>query len=120
MGWVDSERRKEYFKTYEQVNNEKLKLQRRLAHVKRNYNLNAQDYLELINIQDNKCAICYKEETYKNKYGDTRPLAVDHCHTTGKVRGLLCTHCNSMLGHSQDNINTLQNAIKYLLNQSGD
>lgn len=41
-------------------------------------------------------------------------LHVDHCHTTGKIRGLLCHQCNVLLGASKDSITTLQNAIKYL------
>ena len=43
-----------------------------------------------------------------------KPLAVDHCHTTGGFRGLLCNSCNSVLGHAKDNIKTLENLIKYL------
>ena len=41
-------------------------------------------------------------------------LAVDHCHKTGKIRGLLCAHCNHGLGNFKDNIEIIKNAIKYL------
>lgn len=39
---------------------------------------------------------------------------VDHCHNTGKLRGLLCQTCNTGIGHLKDDIQTLQKAIKYL------
>jgi len=41
-------------------------------------------------------------------------LAVDHCHVSGKIRGLLCFHCNSSLGKMKDSVEILQNAIDYL------
>ena len=53
---------------------------------------------------DFRCAICREEV----------PLAVDHCHTTGSIRGLLCGNCNQGLGRFKDNIVSLNNAIKYL------
>jgi hypothetical protein len=43
----------------------------------------------------------------------TRPV-IDHCHITGKVRGLLCSKCNKALGLFSDNLNTLEQALKYL------
>ena len=46
--------------------------------------------------------------------GTKERLCVDHCHTTGKVRGIVCKHCNHILGHSRDSIKTLQSAIVYL------
>ena len=72
------------------------------------YGLTEQDVGTLFTLQQGLCAIC------------CRPLAprhgtqIDHCHTTGKVRGLLCNHCNRLLGCAFDNIDILQNAIKYL------
>jgi hypothetical protein len=59
--------------------------------------------------QDGRCKICniVQEELIK-------ALAVDHCHTTGKVRGLLCRECNLMLGNANDNIENLKAAIAYL------
>ena len=50
--------------------------------------------------------------------GKTKSLVVDHCHTTGRFRGLLCNSCNTTLGHSKDNIKTLENLIKYLKEQN--
>lgn len=59
----------------------------------------------MLHTQNNKCLICSV---------DLNPYVVDHCHTTGKVRGLLCSHCNIGLGNFMDNPTFLKNAIKYL------
>lgn len=64
--------------------------------------------------QDNKCAICNKEETVCF-LGNLMPLSIDHCHNKNKPRGLLCARCNSGLGFFMDKINNIENAIKYLL-----
>jgi hypothetical protein len=60
-----------------------------------------------LNSTDGKCTIC--QETPE------RGLVIDHCHVTGKIRGVLCHHCNSGLGFMRDNTNYLSNAIEYLL-----
>lgn len=62
--------------------------------------------------QEGKCAICARHETQFN-----RKLAVDHCHATGKIRGLLCSACNRALGLFRDKISSLNAATLYL-NQS--
>jgi hypothetical protein len=61
--------------------------------------------------QENRCAIC-------GKHGDecTGGLVLDHCHATGKLRGMLCPSCNTMLGFAGDNLATLRAAIRYLSN----
>jgi len=64
-------------------------------HLKRKYGIDIHDYDEMIKAQDNKCAICEVEFT-ENKSFWNRPC-VDHCHTTKKVRGILCRQCNVML-----------------------
>ena len=58
--------------------------------------------------QQYSCAICTQ------KFSDNIRVFVDHCHETGKVRGLLCFHCNTGLGHFKDNKTLLQKAINYL------
>lgn len=60
------------------------------------------DYEELLRQQNGLCAICGKPETIKSKTGHVRSLAVDHCHVTGMVRGLLCFRCNTNLAILED------------------
>jgi hypothetical protein len=78
--------------------------------LKRNYGISSEIYEQMKKDQDGKCAIC-KTDDPKGRHG---VFAVDHCHTTGKVRGLLCNKCNVGLGSFRDNVESLENAIKYL------
>lgn len=75
--------------------------------LKKQFGISLLEYNQILNSQNNTCAIC--QEIEKNK-----SLAVDHCHITRKIRGLLCTKCNLGLGMFQENINLLQIAITYL------
>jgi hypothetical protein len=86
-------------------------VKRRQRKLRSKYNLTTDQFNEMLLNQDNKCAICRGTETNnkKNKY-----FNVDHCHSTGKVRGLLCDYCNVGLGRFKDDIIALQNAIEYL------
>lgn len=74
------------------------------------YGINKEDYEQKLEKQNGVCAIC-KEPRLRNK---DKFLAVDHCHTTGKFRGVLCTRCNTGIGLFRDNIVNLEAAIKYL------
>lgn len=60
--------------------------------------------------QSNKCAICAKTIFMGGKAG----AHYDHDHLTNKYRGILCNNCNLMLGHANDDITILFNAINYL------
>lgn len=71
--------------------------------------LDSKTWVALKQYQNYKCAICKQPESLKN-----RQLCVDHCHTTGVVRGLLCSKCNQGLGMFKDSISYLQNAVIYL------
>lgn len=77
---------------------------------KRQYGITVEDYRVLFKKQKGKCKICNKPENHKTK----KKLTVDHCHSTKKVRGLLCHSCNCALGLLNDNIKLLKNSIKYL------
>jgi len=78
---------------------------------KRLYGVNSDDYYDLLEKQKYKCAICGR---HKDEFKFS--LCVDHDHKTGKVRGLLCHGCNVGIGRMEDNIESLKNAINYLLN----
>lgn len=82
---------------------------RRRRRLWREYKMSLIDYKNLLEIQNYKCVICnLNQDELISK------LNVDHCHTTGKVRGLLCTTCNSAIGMLKDDPNLIKNAIKYL------
>jgi predicted HNH restriction endonuclease len=73
------------------------------------FNFTVEEYEEKLIEQGGTCAICNRD---KNKNG-TR-LCVDHDHTTGQVRGLLCHDCNTSLGKFNDDTEMLQKAIDYI------
>ena len=63
--------------------------------------------------QGDLCAICGRPETRK-QHGVVQALSIDHCHTTGRFRGLLCEACNKVLGFMEDNPDRFSQAIHYL------
>jgi len=88
-------------------NPEKYKLLNRKWALKRDFNMSLEDYNTLLEKQDGVCAICGKTDPVSN-------LAVDHCHVTNKVRGLLCRACNRGIGMLQDSIELLEKSVIYL------
>ena len=73
------------------------------------YGITVDTYQEIFELQGGRCAICGIHQSQLK-----RRLAVDHDHETGQVRGLLCSHCNRLLGQACDEVATLQAAINYL------
>lgn len=92
----------------------------RAKNLKRYYNLSLEEYDKLLEAQNNLCAICLGPQKGNHRWGTSLYLTVDHCHKTGKIRGLLCTDCNHALGRFKENISILKNAIRYLEAQKGD
>ena len=77
--------------------------------LKDSYGLTPESVEELWDEQNRRCAICGKPIPKEG-----RGMFIDHDHDTGKVRGLLCQHCNMGLGMFRDDVSNLQNAIEYL------
>ena len=78
-------------------------------HIKEKYGLTGDSYRLLLSAQGGGCAICRRNEG---------KLTVDHCHDTGKVRGILCQRCNTGLGHFRDSPELLREACNYLISRS--
>ncbi len=110
---------REYAKQYRAKNPEKVrendrrywashssewKENRRRRALKVLYGLTLEQFNTMSETQNGKCLICKNEAE----------LVVDHCHSTGKVRGLLCNPCNRGLGQFSDSLEFLNNAVSYL------
>lgn len=80
--------------------------------LKYEYGITLEEYNALCSQQNNACKIC------NNACRPGRPLSVDHCHKTNKVRGLLCAKCNQGLGLFDDNVDKLIAAASYLRSTS--
>lgn len=75
--------------------------------MRRTYGITLATYEELLRQQNGGCAVCHKKP-------QKRHLDIDHCHKSGKVRGLLCASCNTALGHLQENATFFKAALVYL------
>ena len=111
--------RKVYLQEWRENNPDKVKIQQKTARensknkyigkksklrLKRKYGLTPESLEGIKKYQNYQCAICGKE----------KKLNIDHCHKENKVRGLLCTNCNILIGHAKENIEILKLAIDYL------
>lgn len=76
--------------------------------LKRYYGLSVEQYNLMLEVQNGICAICSRT-CHRGKR-----LVVDHCHKTQRLRGLLCSNCNSGIGLLDDNPELLENASRYL------
>lgn len=78
-------------------------------HFYRKYGISIEEQERMFKSQNYRCKIC--------NCIPTKPC-VDHCHTTGKIRGILCNNCNFALGMFDDNVHILENALNYLRENS--
>lgn len=85
-------------------------------HLKRRYGISISTYDEMCAAQNNACAICNSTERKSNNGF----LCVDHCHKTGRIRGLLCYRCNRALGHLGDNEISFWKILQYIASPIGE
>lgn len=105
---IGSKSKNEYARKWRKENSDKVKnndLQRR-------HGITLKEYQQLLENQDGVCAIC-------KRLCEHFSLAVDHDHSTGTVRGLLCSLCNRGIGLFRDDVSILQEAIEYLSQSNG-
>lgn len=102
---------RDYQLRYREKNRETLVARER----ERKFGISHAEYAELHQKQGGVCAICKKPET-ATRNGKVKSLAVDHCHTTGRIRGLLCADCNTGIGKLKEDENIFLAAIQYLAN----
>lgn len=103
------EKERKYRHKYYWKNRERLKANFRRKNLMKAYGITPEEFHQIWINQKGKCAICNLEiKEIDNK------THLDHCHKTGKVRGILCSHCNALLGFCRENKSVLKNAIIYL------
>ena len=83
-------------------------------HLRARYGINQPQRDALYTAQDGKCRVCQNHIVINGRKLASNSAVVDHCHSTGMVRGLLCNHCNRALGLFADSVASLRNAIRYL------
>ncbi len=107
---------------YEKNHRRRNREYRRMQGLVRRYGITPKQYQDMHDRQSGTCAICRKPETStfkdKHRHKAVKPLAVDHCHKTGKVRGLLCSRCNRAIGLFEDNAELLAEASEYVKKQN--
>lgn len=90
--------------------------QGRNSQLKLAYGISLADFREMLRIRNNKCDICGSEVFEKGGRGQSSLANVDHCHESGKIRGILCGKCNRAIGLLGDTTCSIQKALEYLQN----
>ncbi len=79
---------------------------RRWSNIRIRYKITKEQYNEIVESQDGKCVLCHEDIGPKS--------VIDHCHSSGVVRGILCNNCNALVGFSKESIEVLNRTIEYL------
>lgn len=98
----------QYNRSYRERNKARVRTHHERSRLKAQYGISPEEYDRLFQDQGGKCAICSMEPS-------DRKLSVDHCHSTNKVRGLLCSNCNSAIGLLQEDLTLFEKAAIYLM-----
>ena len=102
---ANPQKRKDVANKYAKRNPKKL----RNNSLKSQYGITLEEFNDKMSLQQHKCVIC------GNEFKNTKDAHMDHCHTSGKIRDILCKGCNIGLGHFKESIPTLLSAVQYLI-----
>jgi hypothetical protein len=102
-----NDRRRDYRQEYYRKNKDRIRRANRDRKLRTDFGIGIEDYERMLEEQEGRCYLCRGSSP-------DRALAVDHCHTTGVVRGLLCDLCNRGLGMFKDNPELLRAAADYV------
>lgn len=86
----------------------------RRVHLRKRYGISLDDLRAMFDYQHGLCAVCDEPLPPIDQKIGTTGTNIDHCHVTGRIRGLLHARCNSMLGHAKDRPEVLEKAARYL------
>jgi hypothetical protein len=103
---IPDDKKREYKARYKERHPDRVRASWHRQHLKK-FGLTPEDFARMLDEQNNVCWICEKPEK-------DRRLAVDHCHETGVIRGLLCSQCNTGIGKLYHSPQLLARAINYL------
>jgi len=106
---------REYMRKWRRENTARQKQIQRKSQLWKNYSLTQEEYEKMFRAQQGKCAICGRLGGGTSK---EYPLDVEHCHLTGKIRGLVCSPCNLGLGHFDDDPARLRAAADFVEEKS--
>lgn len=118
---VRQQQKEYYFKNAERLRKKAKKWRKNNKEAKKNselqnkYGISVEQFNVMLVEQNGVCAICEQvEQSIDPRTNTVRTLAVDHCHVTGRIRGLLCSHCNRAVGLLKENIKVMKSMISYL------
>lgn len=89
------------------ISQEKRKVRSRNRRIEKIYGINEEEYSEILLSQNNKCRICFSEYNKKSFH-------IDHCHSSGAIRGILCSKCNQAIGLFKEDTEAMLRAIEYI------
>ena len=95
-------------------NRERARISQRARNLKHRFGITLEEYAALFKKQGNRCAICAAVSNKTAGSGTYWNFSVDHCHVSGKIRGILCNRCNRSIGLFEDDATLLREAAKYL------
>lgn len=111
---IDIERNKQEGREQIQRLKDARKLSARKSTIKKKYGINYDEFMRMLELANHKCEVCGRDVVIEGPRGSANLAHIDHCHDTGRVRGVLCFKCNTGIGALGDTICSVLKAVEYL------